>query len=461
MIAAALRTRPGEREAAAGAIQVAGISHKHVGIACREGLARDPDSTGHLLHRAAASLCGRECVVLSTCNRVEVYFVAPPESSPRETAARLFREMVGAGDGLDPEAIYHCAGEAAVRHLLEVTSGLDSMVVGESEILGQVKAAMAGALETGQAGPVLARLFQHAVKTGKRARRETAISSGIFSVGQCAARLAQQTFGELHGKRILVFGAGQIAKATAKHLAASRAGDITVFSRTPARARELAQSLGGTVVTSEELPAAFSSSDIVIGCAAAPHHLIRVPDVRAAMHDRGDRPMLIVDLGVPRNVDPAVGSLPGISLFNIDDLEAVVGENAQARGEEISRVREIVEEEVVEFGASELHQKMTRLIVQLRTQAEQLRQECLSQVVRGSAPGVDSEALDYATDLLVRKLLHQPIVTLREAARGQERGDVDLIAAVARIFGLPASDEPVESDRDSRAAESKAAARAR
>jgi glutamyl-tRNA reductase len=322
------------------------------------------------------------------------------------------------------------------------------MVLGEYEILGQVRAALAEAQELGQAGSVLASLFQQAVKTGKRARSETAISSGIFSVGQCAVRVTQQALGGLEGKRVLVFGAGRMARTATKHLTTSRAGVVSVFSRTHSRAQELAESLGGEAISAEQLPAAFRASDIVLGCASAPHHVIGLAELQEAMGARPERPMVVVDLGVPRNVDPAVGSLPHVTLFNLDDLQKVVSENAKAREAEVERVRGIIAEEMAGLQCPEEQEQTNRLIVELRARAEKLRQECLSRAGGRLSGGEEAELLDYVTDLLVRKLLHQPIIALKEAACAPNGREADVASLVSRIFGLNGRDLSAVADEE-------------
>ena len=416
-------------------VHVAGTSFRYTPIESRERLGRGTDSSRDSLARASQALDARECVMLRTCNRLEIYFVAPDDPSSRQRARELFQRLAGDDDEA-AENIYHFAGREAIRHLLEVSSGLDSMVLGEYEILGQIRAALAEAQEFGNAGFVLTPLFQRAVKTGKRARSETAISSGIFSVGQCAVRLTQQALGGIEGKRVLVFGAGRMARTATKHLTASRAGAVAIFSRTHSRAKELAESLGGEAISAEQLPAAFRACDIVLGCASAPHHVIGVAELQEAMGARPNRPIVVVDLGVPRNVDPAVGSLPHVKLFNLDDLQKVVSENAQAREAEVERVRDIIAEELAGLQCPQAQEQTNRLIVELRARAEEVRQECLTRAGGRLSGSEEVELLDYVTDLLVRKLLHQPIIALKDAACAPDGRQADVAAMVSRIFGL-------------------------
>ncbi len=417
------------RSARVDSIQVLGTNYRQAPVAARERVVTD-GSGGGLVEAARAALGASECVLLRTCNRVELYYLGPCDDS-REAGAKAL--LCGGDDEcLTPDSVYHLAGADAVRHLFEVAAGLDSMVLGEYEILGQVKAAAPEAAANGWAGPVLRRLFDHATRVGKRARRETAISSGIFSVGQCAARAAEDILGSLAGKRVLVFGAGRIAKVTAKHMASLGVGPILVFSRTHEKACELASACGGRAVTAGELPATMAESDIVVGCASAPHYVITPADLASAAADRAERPLVVVDLGVPRNVDPAVTEMPGVHLFNIDDLECVVAEHAGERAREVELVRAIVDEEAGAFGRWLEERAVTSLIAELRAKAESIRRECLSLAERRLSDD-DLATVAYAMDLLVRKLLHDPISAIRGAAGEPE---TDLAGAARQLFGL-------------------------
>lgn len=415
-------------------IQIVGTNHRQAPVAARERFVAD-ESASSLIEGARALLGASECVLLRTCNRVELYYVASPDLA-RDAPAKALLCRADGGICLSPDSVYHLAGADAMRHLFEVAAGLDSMVLGEYEILGQVRAAVPEATTNGCAGPVLRRLFDHAVRAGKRARRETAISSGIFSVGQCAARMAQEATGSLEGKQVLVFGAGRIARVTAKHMASLGVGPILVFSRTHEKACDLATACGGRAITAQELPATLQSSDIVVGCASAPHYVITTTDLERALRDRRDRPLVVVDLGVPRNVDPTVAEMSGIHLFNIDDLERVVAQHGGEREREVERVRVIVEEEVSAFEQWLDERSVTDLVTELRTKAESVRQECLWLAER-KLSGQDLPTVAYLLDLLIRKLLHDPISAIRGAATaGNPEGD--LVTAARLLFGLQA-----------------------
>ncbi len=418
------------------AVQVVGTNHKRVSVAARERIAADGLAPAAFLERARAELHADELALLRTCNRFEIYFFGPLNDRSGSSAVNLLAEAADGEEPVPSDKIYYLSGEEAVCHLFEVAAGLDSMVLGEHEILGQVKAALPEAAAAGFAGAALTRLFSHAARAGKRARRETAISSGIFSVGQCGARMALDVLGDLRGKRILVFGAGRMAKVTAKHLAELGATCINVFSRTYERAQDLACIVGGTAITGAELMDTLHEADVIVGCAAAPHHLIGPGQIQDAMVGRQDRPLVVIDLGVPRNVDPAVAQIPNVHLSNIDDLEVVVSQHAGEREQEVARVRSIVAEEVRAFEHWREQAKVKGLISQLREKAEQARQECMKLACRSKCSAHDSEMMEYVTDLLVRKLLHRPIAAIRNAAVGEGEGETDVAAAVRELFGL-------------------------
>jgi len=416
-------------------IQVVGTSHRHCSVEARERFAAAGEELPELLAEAREAVQARECVLLRTCNRVELYFLGPRD---QQGAARRF--LCGADSDAGEDDIYHHEEGQAVAHLLGVACGLDSMVLGEHEILGQVREAGAGASAAGHAGPVLSRLFEHAVRTGKRVRRETGISSGIFSLGQGAARVAQDVLGGIEGKRVLIFGAGRMAKIAAQHLCATGAGPVMIFSRTQARAQELAETLGGKAIAAEEVPEALRTCDVLIGCAAAPHHVVTARHLREAGGRREGRPLVVIDMGVPRNVDPAVEELPGVRLFNIDHLESVVAAHSGEREREVARARAIVGEEVEAFQGWLGGRRVASLIVELRTRGDEARRAC-REVAERRFSGEELAAVDYVLDLLVRKLLHAPVAAIREASVEAE-SEGDLIAAARRLFGLAPADEP-------------------
>lgn len=416
-------------------IRCIGISHRLTPVHRREKVAVAPDALSLMLQRARERLNAEECVILSTCNRTEIYFVGDDTNDPQAVVLDLLQ--LGDSDRADIRAseVYALAGHDAATHLAEVAAGLDSLILGEHEIMGQVKAASRAARDCGCAGRVLTRLFDHALRAGKRARAETRIASGIFSVGHCAAHAAKEVLGDLRGKALLVIGAGRIAESTAKHLAHQGAAPVTVANRTLERAREVANRLGGTADTIANLPRLLTTADLVITCTSAPHFILEADEVRRAAAERAGQPLVVIDVSVPRDVDPKASSVAGVRLFNLDDLEPLVAENAKAREGEVKAARSIIAEEVQSFEEWRLRGDIAPLIRDMRRSVEAIRQTCLQQV-RGKLGHLSSEDLEVVerlTDLLVKRLLHAPTKALRAHPDGEQ---FTLAAAVQELFEL-------------------------
>jgi len=415
-------------------IEVVGTNHRLTPTAVRERLARPRLSSGELSARARAALEGAECVLLRTCNRIELYLSSPVGRSLAPQARGWL-----CGQGRDDVRTYCYGGEEAVGHLFLVACGLDSAIVGEREILGQVRAALAEARASGAAGPALTRVFQQALAVGKRVRRETTLAEHASSLSDCAARLAQAVGGDLEGRHVLLIGAGQVARRVGERLSAVGAGRITVLGRSLARARPLAERLGGRAVATTDKAAAIREADIVVACAAAPHFVVRAEQVREAMTGRGDR-LLLLDLGLPRNVEPAVGRLPGVHLFGLDDLEALIPAEVGARREQLERLRRLVAQEAARSHRWLEQAEARRVIRELRARAERARRQCLARAAGRLSSPADEAVLDYLSGLLVRKILHAPVSALRAAASHDAASD-ELLSAAVELFGLP----PVET----------------
>lgn len=330
-------------------IEVVGTNHRLTRLAERDRLVASKLPPRELAAQVRAALGGRECVVVRTCNRIEVYLADVSGALSGEAVRTLLCEPIEGADALPVAHTYHYNGGDAVAHLFSVACGVDSMILGEHEIMAQVRSALAAARVARTAGRLLSRLFQHALRTGKRARRETAISAGVFSIGQCVARLAQQTVGSLIGKRLLLIGAGQAAKSVGKHMVALGAGPVTVLGRSAGRARPLAQLLGGEATAFDQIEVAVAAADIVAACADAPHYVLRLRQVEDAWRQRDERPLLVLDLGAPRNVEPAIASLPSVTLLNLEAVEDYMAGQTAARAAEVARVRFIIAEETQEF----------------------------------------------------------------------------------------------------------------
>ena len=320
-----------------------GASHHKTPLELREKLALSPERLP-AFHQTAATLPGvRELAVLNTCNRVEFYGTA---DSPE--AVQRLRETFCAFQGFPADAFagisHHAAGLTAIEHLLTVASGLDSQMLGETEILGQVKDAYAAAQSRGTTGPVLNRVFQKAFQHAKYVRTHTAINAGHISVANVAVDLALKIFGDLSSTRILLLGAGDIGEKTAKAFQSTGAGSLTVASRTLGRAMELATTLNATALPWEHVSSRLGEYSVVVGSTAAPDVVVTLADATAAIKKRPSEPLFFIDLALPRDIDPAVANLDNVFLYNLDDLAKIADENLAARTAEVVHARKIVAE---------------------------------------------------------------------------------------------------------------------
>ena len=419
-------------------VVVVGLNHRTVPLELLERMTVDDAR----LPKALADLSSRdhldEVVVLSTCMRTEIYLVAERFHGAVQDVRNFLSQLSFAPPEDFGDHLYSFFEEAAVAHLFKVASGLDSAVVGESEILGQVRDAWERAAAEGASGPVLGGLFRHAVEVGKRVRSETAISRGVTSVSQAAVALAAERLGgSLAGRTILVLGAGDMGEGMAVALAGSAGvAEVLVANRTRARGVELARRVGGRAVDFGSLADALIEADVLLTSTGSPAPLVDAAAMETVMAARAGRPMLVVDVAVPRDVDPAVSALPGVTLLDMDDLRAFAEAGVAERRREITRVQQIVAEEVERYGALATARELAPLVVALREKAEAVRLAELERR-RAQLDGLDQrqrEAVEAATRGIVAKLLHEPTVRLKEAA-GSARGD-RLAEALRALFDL-------------------------
>jgi glutamyl-tRNA reductase len=392
------------------------------------------------LPKALHDLCTREHIseslVLSTCNRTEVYAVAERFHG----AYSDIRGFLADFSFLPPEDfsdhLYVHYDSAAAAHLLAVTAGLDSAVLGESEIQGQVKVAWERARDEGTAGPALNLLLRHALEAGKRARTETGIARNIASVSQAAVAMTGQRLGGVAGRTVVVLGAGEMGEGMAVALAGAGAGDVLVANRTQARAAELAARVGGRAVPLVELPERLAEVDVLLTSTGSRAPMIERADLEPVMAGRADRPLLIVDIAVPRDVDPAVAQVPGVTLLDMDDLRGFAAAGVAERRREVAAVEAILDEELERYVGATSAREVAPMIVALRERAEAARSAELDRL-RGRYDDLDERQLDMVdavTRGLVAKLLHQPTVVLKDAA-GSPRGD-RLVAALRELFEI-------------------------
>ena len=390
---------------------LAGVSHHRAPVEVRERVALTLEQAGELARELAAG--GGEAVVLSTCNRTEIYLSAE-------------NDAVDLGGEVQPY-VYRLSDEAAAVHLFRVAAGLDSMVPGEGEILGQVRAAY----EAGTTGPQLDRLFRQALHVGKKVRTQTAIAESPASVSAAAAALAQQVFGELDGREILVIGAGKVSEQAARNLLSRGARIAWVANRSADRAAELAERFGGQALPLDRVEEELGRADVVVSSTSAPGFVLTRDQVEGAR--RGKKPLLLIDLAVPRDLEPAIHELDGCYLYDIDDLQAVVAETMTARRSEAERAEAIVLEEADEFRAWQASLDVVPAIASLRARAEQIRESELEKA-RGRLSERELKAVESVTSSILNKLLHLPTVRMKEAAAASD--GLIYADAVRHLFGL-------------------------
>jgi glutamyl-tRNA reductase len=417
-------------------IVVIGVNHRTGPLSLLERLSVADHALPKAIHGLMARPDVREAVVLSTCNRTEVYAVTERFHSAYGDIRDFFCDLGGLSpDELAPH-LYSQHDEGAVTHLFEVAAGLESAVLGETEILGQVRHAWERAQAEGGARSTLNLLFRHAVETGKRARTETDISRHTASVSSAAVEMARERLGSLGGRRVLVVGAGEMGEGIAVALASAGTGGVTVVNRTVAKARSLARRVGGEVRALAHLPAELVEADVVLTCTGSGTTLIDHEMVAAAVPVRNGRPLLIVDIAVPRDVDGSVASLPGVTLLDLDNLRDWAAHGQAARAAEAARVRQIVAEEVERFWFEATARQAAPLVAQMHERAEAVRRAELERFAR-RLDGLDPahrEAIEALTKGIVAKLLHEASVRLKDDA-GTPRGERNA-AAVRDLFDL-------------------------
>lgn len=407
-------------------ILLAGLNHKTAPVELRERLAIAPENLATetqalLLHPGV-----REGLIVSTCNRVEM-LIAHEDDVPELPVYFNRRFSVDAGT-LRPHLYEHRETEA-VRHLFRVAASLDSMVVGEPQILGQVKESYSAARSVGAIGPELERLLQSAFAAAKKVRTETQIGASSVSIASVAVDLARKIFGSLDGKRVLLVGAGKMSELAARHLMQQGAGSILIANRTQERAERLAQKFNGHVVPFHELNDRGDDADILITSTGSPEFLFRTPHAQQFLHRRKNRPMLFIDIAVPRDVDPAINKLEGVFLYDIDDLQSVAAANLEDRSSEARRAEAIVEQELIRYRRRLETLDVVPVLVDLQAAAEEMRQsELMRNHARLRSLTAEQQAVvESITRGLMNKFLHQPLRMLKTAASDGDAAAVDAI----------------------------------
>jgi glutamyl-tRNA reductase len=430
-----------------------GISHRTAPVELRERLdfqARGLDNAVRALADRGAAV---ENVVLSTCNRAEVYAACDEVDHARGELVKFICEFHAIDRSVVLPHLYELTELEAARHLFRVAAGLDSLVVGEPQILGQVKEAYTTASDARTAGPLLNRLFHSSFGVGKRVRSETGLGSGAVSVSFAAVALARKIFGDLKGRNVAVVGAGEMGKLTALHMKSHGVHRITIVSRTMAHAARTAEAIGGASAAPwDDLDQALSDSDIVISATGASSPILTKARVEAVMRPRRNRPLFIIDIALPRDVEAAAGEIEQVFLYNIDDLQAVVTENIARRSAEVAQAEAIVAEELEKFSGWLRSRGAVPTIVALRQRFETIRRAELDRLdfKLSALPPEARSRVDEVTRLIVEKLLHTPTEQLKTLADPETVGSYS--EALTRLFGLSSAkaDEGEHSAEDRR-----------
>jgi glutamyl-tRNA reductase len=414
-------------------IKVLGVNHRTAPLDVRERFAHGAHEVPTALARVmAAGASGG--VLLSTCNRTEFYLVADDEPSLEVVWSLLAERLPAVPPGGAREYGYIERDRAAVRHLYRVSSGLDSMILGESQIQGQVRDAWEAS--RAQAGPVLHRLFQSALHVGSRVRTETSLGMGTASAASAGVAVAGKIFGDLAGRTALILGAGDMAELAAKCLSDEGVQVTLVANRTHERARAIAERLGGRALSLEEAWPHFGTVDIALCSTAAPHAVVTWERVGAVIGTRRGKPLCILDLAVPRDVDPAIAQLENVFLYDVDDLQTVAAQATARRRDEVPAAERIVEEETDLFWSWYGGLGVVPTIKELRTRMEALRAAELERALRhlSHLSPADRAQVEQFSEALLNKFLHQPTITLKAAA--EEGRGYGLLEALRRLFGL-------------------------
>ena len=431
---------------------VVGLSHKTAPVEVREQLAFSATALPDVCRRITAESDTTEAMVLSTCNRVEVYAVAPTPQAGFDTVSEFLGRQIPGVDAhhLTPH-LYHYPGNDAIGHMFRVAASLDSMVLGEPQILGQFKDAFEAALTAKSTGMVLNKVAKKAISVAKRVRTETKVAENAVSVSYAAVELARKVFSDLSRQRVMLLGAGEMAELALRHLISSGAREVMISTRTLANAQKLADEFGTTDTTATAIPfEAFAEQlqnvDIVICSTGAPDYVIRPEMAANAIRKRGHRPMFLIDISVPRNIDPEVGALSDVYLYDIDNLQQVVDANLKERQEEARKAHHIVNQEV-DITARWLRSlDVVPTITALRGHADEIAKGEIERVLArlSHLPEKERALIEGLGNSIVNKLLHNPLSSLRREA--QSDGGRDIVDVARRLFDLHDEDEDPNRD---------------
>jgi glutamyl-tRNA reductase len=422
-----------------------GISHKTAPVEVRERLALTDTRASEFVRDLHGVSEIQEVVALSTCNRTELYLVVDDPVEAESTVLGMLARQASIRPTALTGAIYSHRNCEAARHLYRVSSGLESMIVGEDQIQGQVKRAYDAALEGETTGPLTNHLFKAALATGKRVRTETAIGEGHISLPSVSAMLARETLGDLDGRRVVIIGTGESSELAARALADAGGELVFVATRRRDRAVSLASRYDATSVSFDELPEALIGADIVVSATSSPHLLIEARELAEVQAERGNKPLLIIDLAVPRDVDSSCSEVVGVSLFDVDDLEAVVARNRKVRQGEARRAEGIVEQEIQSFATWLGSLEVLPTLAALRTHATEIATQVVAENDGRweSASERDLERIDAISRAIVNRLLHHPTLRIKELRDDRVHARM---ALVRDLFGLSVDDDQALND---------------
>jgi glutamyl-tRNA reductase len=421
-----------------------GVSHKTAPVEIRERLALPDGRAAEFLRDLRGAAEVHEAVAISTCNRTELYVVVGDPVEAESTALGMLATQAGIRPTELASAIYSHRNCDAARHLYRVTAGLDSMIVGEAEVQGQVKRAYDAALGRETTGPLTNRLFKAALETGKRVRTETEIGARQLSLPGVAVALAKELLGELKGRRVVIIGTGETSELTARALADSGVRAIFVATRRRDRALSLARRFGGETVSFDDVPSALAGADIVVAATASPHLLLEARELAEVMEQRNAAPLLLIDLAVPRDIDAACAGIGGVSLYDIDDLQAVIARNRKVRQAEARKAEGIIEQEIQHFAAWLGSLEVLPTLAALRTRSTEIAAQVVAEN-RGkweSASPRDMERIDALARAVVNRLLHEPTLRMKELRDDRVHARMQL---VRELFGLGGENDGLDA----------------
>src|SRR5512143_2591185 len=418
-------------------IVVVGLSHKTAPIEVREKLNFPEHTLPDALRKLMSYEGIRESLIVSTCNRVEIYASVQDSAKGIDRIKQFIADYHGLSREALEQSLYVYPEAQGVRHTFRVASSLDSLVLGEAQILGQLKDAFDIALKTKTTSTILNKLIKKAISVAKRVRTETRLAEGAVSISSAAVELAKKIFGELEGKHVMLLGAGEMAELAAQHLLGNGVKNIMVANRTFERAEELAAEFKGDAIRFEHFPDALVMVDILICATGAPHYVVTREMITRALKERRNKPIFMIDISNPRNIDPEVDKADNVYLYDIDDLQSKVDVNTEGRAREAEKAEEIVAREVETYLQWERGLDAVPTIVDLREKVEDVRRRELEKTL-GILNGItddDRRAIEAMSQAIVNKLLHAPLVVLKQAAASKDEGEAT-IAVARRLFNL-------------------------